>query len=223
MSTETTSADDSSNDQELRRNPAKRVFAAELNDADYQFKLSDDDRAPVWTALPTGERANRVMIAGTVTLTEEAGNGAMMRARINDGTDGGNFYVYGGEYNPNVESLIRQLDAPAYVAAIGKVNVYKPDDGDDALISVRPEQMVEIDKDQRREWIVDAAQATLRRVERFEERAGDEAAMTDEMEIAYEQYGDDVSEYRNAALSALRTVAGKADHDPDAPAADADE
>ncbi|WP_302083377.1 DNA-binding protein [Salinibaculum rarum] len=216
MSTDTTTTDDTDSTQDMRRNPSKRVFASELNDAVYQFKLSDDDRAPVWTALPTGESANRVFIAGTATLTEETGNGSMMRARINDGTDGGNFYVYGGEYNPNVESLIRQLETPAYVAAVGKINVYNRDDGD-AMVSVRPEQMVEISKEQRREWIVETAEATFLRADRFEERVGDEQAMTNDMEIAADEYGDTIEQYREAAREALRAVAGEEPSDAPTP------
>ena len=46
------------------REVARRVFAAEYNDASYTFKESDDERAPLYLLLPTGERANRVFVVG---------------------------------------------------------------------------------------------------------------------------------------------------------------
>jgi hypothetical protein len=49
------------------REVARRVFASEFNDAAYTFKESDDERAPVYLLLPTGERANRVFLVGTLT------------------------------------------------------------------------------------------------------------------------------------------------------------
>jgi RPA family protein len=55
------------------REVARRVFAREFNDAGYTFKESDDERAPVYSLLPTGERANRILAVGTLTETEDVG------------------------------------------------------------------------------------------------------------------------------------------------------
>lgn len=55
------------------REVARRVFAQEFNDAGYTFKESDDERAPVYLLLPTGESANRVFLVGTLTEKEDVG------------------------------------------------------------------------------------------------------------------------------------------------------
>ncbi|EMA47821.1 hypothetical protein C450_20921 [Halococcus salifodinae DSM 8989] len=47
------------------REVARRVFAREFNDATYMFKESDDELAPNYTLLPTGERANRLSLIPT--------------------------------------------------------------------------------------------------------------------------------------------------------------
>ena len=62
-----------SDSESVSREVAQRVFAGEFNDASYTFKESDDDRAPVYLLLPSGERANRVFIVGTLTETEDVG------------------------------------------------------------------------------------------------------------------------------------------------------
>jgi len=36
------------------REVARRVFASEFNDAEFTFKESDDERAPLYALLPTG-------------------------------------------------------------------------------------------------------------------------------------------------------------------------
>ncbi|MFB6177809.1 MAG: DNA-binding protein, partial [Halobaculum sp.] len=51
------------------REVARRVFAAEFNDGSHSFKESEDERAPLYLLLPTGERANRVFLVGTLTET----------------------------------------------------------------------------------------------------------------------------------------------------------
>jgi hypothetical protein len=60
--------------QAPKREVARRVFAREFNDANHTFKESEDDRAPVYVLLPTGARANRVFVVGTLTETEDIGD-----------------------------------------------------------------------------------------------------------------------------------------------------
>ena len=55
----------------FEREPARRVFAAELRECRYQFREGDDEKSPTFVLLPTGERCNRVFLVGT--LTENTG------------------------------------------------------------------------------------------------------------------------------------------------------
>ena len=180
------------------REVARRVFAAEFNDASYTFKESDDDRAPVYALLPTGERANRVFVVGTLTETEDVGTEEeYWRGRIVDPT--GTFFVYAGQYQPNAASALRETEPPAYVSVVGKPRTYETDDGS-VNVSLRPESITVVDAETRDRWVVETAQRTIDRLDRFGDEANEYARM------AREQYGENLDAYRDAALSALESL-----------------
>ena len=98
------------------REVAKRVFAGEFNDASYTFKESDDERAPVYLLLPTGERANRVFVVGTLMETEDVGSDSeYWQGQVID-PNGDRFYMYAGQYQPDAASMLRELEPPASVS-----------------------------------------------------------------------------------------------------------
>jgi RPA family protein len=187
-----------SESESVSREVAQRVFAGEFNDASYTFKESDDDRAPVYLLLPTGERANRVFIVGTLTETEDVGeDNEYWRGRIVDPT--GTFFVYAGQYQPDAASALREAEPPAYVAVVGKPRTYETDDGE-INVSVRPESITEVDAATRDRWVVETADRTLDRIESFDD-AGNEYAR-----MATEQYGDDVSRYTDTVIDGLESL-----------------
>ncbi|MFB6302344.1 MAG: RPA family protein [Haloferacaceae archaeon] len=194
------------------REVARRVFAREFNDASHTFKESDDERAPLYLLLPTGERANRVFLVGTLTETEDVGEDSeYWRGRIVDPT--GTFFVYAGQYQPEAASALRDLEPPAYVAVVGKPRTYETDDGT-VNVSVRPESITVVDAATRDRWVVETADRTLDRVSAFDD--GNEYAR-----MARERYDDDPDAYRAAALEALEGLEGGdelADADADVPA-----
>jgi hypothetical protein len=180
------------------REVARRVFATEFNDASYTFKESEDERAPVYLLLPTGERANRVFLVGTLTEKEDVGEDSeYWRGRIVDPS--GTFFVYAGQYQPEAASTLRELEPPAYVSVVGKPRTYETDDGT-VNVSVRPESITEVDAATRDRWVVETAERTLDRVAAFDEEGNEYARM------ARDQYGDDVGAYRRAAVSALESL-----------------
>jgi RPA family protein len=192
------SESESTTDGDVSREVAQRVFAGEFNDASYTFKESDDDRAPVYLLLPTGERANRVFIVGTLTETEDVGeDNEYWRGRIVDPT--GTFFVYAGQYQPDAASALREAEPPAYVAVVGKPRTYETDDGD-INVSVRPESITEVDAATRDRWVVEAADRTLDRIDAFDD-AGNEYAR-----MAGEQYGDDVSRHTQTVVDGLESL-----------------
>ena len=183
------------------REVARRVFASEFNDASYTFKESDDERAPVYLLLPTGERANRVFFVGTLTETEDVGeDNEYWRGRIVDPT--GTFFVYAGQYQPEATAALRDLEPPAYVAVVGKPRTYETDEGT-VNVSVRPESITEVDAATRDRWVVEAAQRTLERVRTFDDESNEYARM------ATEQYGDAIDEYERTAIAALESLDGE--------------
>jgi RPA family protein len=180
------------------REVARRVFAREFNDASDTFKESDDERAPLYLLLPTGARANRVHVVGTLTETEDVGEDSeYWRGRVVDPT--GTFYVYAGQYQPDAASYLRDAEPPEYVAVVGKPRTYETDDGE-VNVSVRPESITEVDAATRDRWVVETAERTLDRIEAFDGDANEYARM------AEERYDLPVAQYREMAVSALESL-----------------
>jgi len=201
------------------REVARRVFASEFNDAGYTFTESDDERAPVYALLPTGESSNRVFFVGTLTEKEDVGEDAeYWRGRIVDPT--GTFFVYAGQYQPEAASKLRDMEPPAYVAVVGKPRTYETDDGT-VRVSVRPESITEVDAATRDRWVAETATRTVERVAAFDDEGNEYARM------AREEYDTDPETYKAAALSALEDLddgagdelaADPAEQTPDSPA-----
>ncbi|MFT4885580.1 MAG: RPA family protein [Natronomonas sp.] len=179
------------------REVARRAFAAEFNDATYTFKESDDERAPVYSLLPTGERANRVFVVGTLTETEDVGEDSeYWRGRIVDPT--GTFFTYAGQYQPEAASALRDAETPAYVAVVGKPRTYETDEGD-VNVSLRPESITVVDAGTRDRWVVETAKRTLDRIETFD-GADEYDAMSET------QYDVDLGIYRDQVVKALEDL-----------------
>ncbi|MBB6647169.1 RPA family protein [Halobellus ruber] len=180
------------------REVARRVFADEFNDATFSFKESDDDRAPVYALLPTGEKVNRVFFVGTLTEKEDVGeDNEYWRGRIVDPT--GTFFVYAGQYQPEATSTLRDLEPPAYVAVVGKPRTYETDDGT-VNVSVRPESIQVVDAATRDRWVVETAERTIDRVSAFEDEGNEYGRM------AREEYDIPVERYVESTVSALESV-----------------
>ncbi|WP_306055483.1 RPA family protein [Natronococcus wangiae] len=197
---------------ELTREVARRVFASEFNDSTYTFKESDDERAPNYALLPTGDRANRVFIVGTLTETEDVGEDSeYWRGRVVDPT--GTFFVYAGQYQPEAASVLRDTEPPAYVAIVGKPRTFETDDGN-VNVSVRPESIAVVDEDTRDRWVVETAERTLDRIEAFEEweneqeapETGSTAPTNEYAQMARERYDSPVVNYRNDVIQALESL-----------------
>jgi len=204
------------------REVAQRTFATEFGDATYGFQKSDEERAPKYQLLPTGQRANRVFVIGTLTETENVGTESdYFQARVVDPT--GTFYVYAGQYQPDAMAFLDQIEPPAYVAVVGKPNTYETEDEDGEMqtyVSVQPESIRTVSAEERDRWVVETAAETLDRVSEFidQNRAasdGEGAVDTDvttaepsrwDAMRALEAYGSDLSEYHQATIEALESL-----------------
>jgi RPA family protein len=181
------------------REVARRTFAAEFNDASYTFKESDDERAPVYLLLPTGERANRVFVVGTLTEKEDVGEDSeYWRGRVVD-PNGDTFFVYAGQYQPDAAAMLRELEAPAYVAIAGKPRTFEMDDGT-VNVSLRPESITVVDESTRDRWVVETAERTLERLDAFDDETNRYAVM------AKEEYERPIGTYRDNAIRALESL-----------------
>ena len=181
------------------REVAQRVFAAEFNDATHTFRESDDDRAPVYALLPTGAKANRVFVVGTLTETEDVGSDdEYWQGRIVD-PNGGTFFTYAGQYQPEAAGMLRETEPPAFVALVGKPRTYETDEGN-VNVSLRPEHLTIVDESTRNRWVTETAKRTLERIDRFDDETNEYAQM------ARDQYGDSVEQYRQAVITAVESL-----------------
>ncbi|MGA2160623.1 MAG: nucleic acid-binding protein [Methanoregula sp.] len=150
-------------DGSFEREPARRVFASELRECRYQFKDGEDEKSPTFVLLPTGERSNRIFIVGTLTeKTRQGEQNIFYRGRVIDPT--GTFFIMAGSYQPEAMQQLAKIETPAFVAVIGKPNLYQKPDGS-YLASIRVEAITVVDKETRELWILDTAARTLDRVD----------------------------------------------------------
>jgi RPA family protein len=182
------------------RELAQRVFAAEFNEATHTFRESDDDRAPVYALLPTGAKANRVFVVGTLTETADVGDETeYWQGRIVGPT--GTFFTYAGQYQPEAAGTLREIEPPAFVALVGKPRTYETDEGN-INVSLRPEHLTVVDETTRNRWVTETATRTLERIRRFTDETNEYAQM------AHEQYGESVETYRQAVIRAVESLDG---------------
>ena len=180
----------------FERAPARRVFAAEVREARIHFREGTDEKSPAFVLLPTGERCNRVFLCGALTEKRRQGEqNAFYRARVVDPT--GTFFVMASSYQPDAMHQISRIEPPAFIAVTGKPNVYETPEGN-ALVSIRAESVTIVEKEVRDLWVLDAAEATLDRLERL---AG--PAPGGDAERALREYKTDPARYRGMVRDAL--------------------
>ena len=189
--------------QKFEREPAKRVFAAELRDASKIIKDENDEKSPSYVLLPTGERCNRVLIAGAITDKVKSGDqNVMYRAKVSDPT--GMFYINASSYQPEAMLQLAKIDTenPSFVIVVGKPNAYTTPDGR-VLISIRAEAVQVIDRETRAMWVVDTAKATLKRIEKM---FGDGWESIPDTKLARETYPQNADGWKQMVFDALSKI-----------------
>ncbi len=157
------------------RETAWRLFSSELNSATHEIK-GDDEKAPSYVVTQLGAMVNRVLVAGVLTEKENVGSDdePLWRGRVQD-VSSGNFYINIGRYQPEAAAAIADIEPPEYVAVIGKVRTYTTND-DRIFVSIRPERVIRIDDETRKTWMLEAAQATWKRLKMMKTAAAIENA-----------------------------------------------
>ena len=152
------------------RETAWRLFSSEFNGCRLEIKAAEE-KVPSYVVTPLGAKVNRVLIAGVLTEIEDRGTEEehMWTCRVQD--PAGYFYVNAGRFQPEASAAMASLSAPCYVAAVGKVRMYRRDDGSIAM-SVRPERIMQIDERTYMEWVLDAAKSTWNRLKNMKRACG---------------------------------------------------
>ncbi|MFT4921115.1 MAG: RPA family protein [Haloarculaceae archaeon] len=190
-------------DAVTQRQPAKRVFAQELNAATHSFTRSEDEgdeRAPKFTLLPSGEAANRVLVVGTLIETSDVGSDSeFWKGRVMAASEAVN--IYAGQYQAEAMDVLRSATTPAYVAVVGKIHHYETDYG--VNVSIQPEHISIIGGEVRDSWVAETIDATQQRLGAL---ASGEAVASDAVATVY---GEDVSDIEAAVEAAAEDLASE--------------
>lgn len=200
------------------RETAWRIFAGELNASSLE-KKGEDEKSVSYVITPLGTMVNRVLVCGVLTEKENIGTDdePMWKARVQDVT--GSYFLNVGRYQPEAAAAMANLDTPSFVAVVGKVRTYSPEEGR-VYVSLRPEKMMSIDGDTRNMWVLDAAESMWDRLLKLRKTVSNPDAdanaligmglTAQEAEgtiLAHEHYGDpDSSRYLSVLQSALRML-----------------
>jgi len=200
----------------ISREIAWRVFAGEFNASTLEIK-GEGERAPSYVITPLGAMINRVFIVGVLTDSDNIGTEEepLWRARISDPS--GIFYISAGQYQPEAAMAISEIEAPAFVAVVGKARTYSPEEGT-LYVSIRPESVRIVDESIRDYWVLDSCRSTLKRIAaisdalEMEEPSADELVklghnrrLADGVVQSIPHYdGIDLGMYRGMVVDALR-------------------
>ncbi|MGN0098263.1 MAG: RPA family protein [Candidatus Methanomethylophilaceae archaeon] len=144
------------------RETAWRVFATELGASSLEIRATEE-KSPSYVVSPLGAKINRVLVAGVLTEKENVGSEdePLWKGRIQDVS--GSFFINVGRYQPEASATMADIEVPCFVAAVGRVRTYTADN-QRVYVSVRPEHVVKIDEGTRREWLLETAKDTWRRL-----------------------------------------------------------
>ena len=201
------------------RELAWRVFAGEYNHTTLQLEPSQE-REPGYLVTPLGAKINRIFVVGVLTDIEklERNGNTHYRARVSDRT--GVFYIYAGQYDPKVIKILSDLEPPAYIAVIGKSRMYSPEEGV-TYVSIRPENIVVVDKNARDYWLLDTCKSIKTRLESFIEaqqmeppevdkliKLGFDSVVAQGVMESLQHYKQlDITYYRNMLVDVLKYLA----------------
>ncbi|MDD4162909.1 MAG: hypothetical protein PHW87_10585 [Methanothrix sp.] len=205
------------------REVAKRVFAEELKSSNYSFRDGEDQHqyAPQYLLTPTGAKCNRVFVVGVLTEKDDIGGDTeYWRGRVVDPT--GSILIYAGQYQPEAAQILANMEAPSFVAVVGKPNLYQTDDGN-IIISLRAESIQKVDEATRNQWIMDTARRTLERLEALKNarpvQESSDFATADNVPVsassstpaqdtdrALQHYHTDIEHFRQMVIRALSSL-----------------
>jgi len=197
------------------REVARRIFLEELKGSNYSFRDGEDQHqyAPQYLLTPTGAKCNRVFIVGTLTERDDIGGDTeYWRGRVVDPT--GSILIYAGQYQPEAAQILASIEPPAFVAVVGKPNLYQTEDGN-TIISVRAEAIQQVDESIRNQWILDTSRSTLERLAALKRTspassgfstADNAASPAMDTDRALQHYNTDIEQYKQMVIRALNSL-----------------
>ena len=214
---------------ESRRSPrqtAIRMLAQEYSDASLT-EMGTGEFDPSFVITKLGARVNRALVAGVIDRLErrDGDNGPSYSGHIRDPTGNHVFNIapFQEEMHPEAEELLARFESGDrfLMSLVGKARWFETEDGG-VFTSLRVEQLAIIDKERYSRWLVEAAEATLRRMKSYEDSVGLDANssslidggipvdIANGMAQARSHYPEfDLENYRVGVLQALSIASGR--------------
>ena len=208
------------------RQSAIRIFANEYRDASLPEEGSGE-YDPSFIITKIGAKINRALVCGVIDRVErrEGEHGPNYSGHIRDptGTHLFNVASFQPELHPDFEELMARYETGDrfLLALVGKARWFETEDGG-IFTSLRAEEFSIIDKECYTNWLVQTADATLRRIDAHSsslesdlnpaalEAAGVPSDLVDGLILARGHYGDFDSEaYQVGVLQALSIATGR--------------
>ncbi len=163
------------------RQSAIRMLAQEYSDASLtEMGIGEYDPSFVITKL--GARVNRALVAGVIDRMErrDGDSGPSYSGHIRDPTGNHVFNIapFQDEMHAEAEELLARFESGDrfLMALVGKSRWFETEDGG-VFTSLRVEQIAVIDKERYSRWLVEAAEATLRRIKAYDASSGVDSSL----------------------------------------------
>ena len=210
------------------RQSAVRIFAQEYSEASL-VEQGVGEYAPSFVVPKLGARVNRCLVGGVIDRLErrDADSGPYYSGQIRDPSGAHYFNVaaFQPELHPDVEELLARFESGDrfLLAMVGRARWSENEDGG-VFTSIRAEGFAVIEQDAYKSWLVEASDATLRRLSAYEASIGCElerSALSDagvpedlirglvSSRNHYQEF--DTEAYRVWVLKALSTASGRAE------------
>lgn len=150
----------------FKRSPVTKMLIAEAARTTCALPKAEGQYETQMYLSPTGRVVGKVVVVGTAVDKEDLAqdNGTpFWRVRIADPT--GSIGVTTGQYQPEATQAIAELQVPAFVAVVGKIHIYEPEEGN-KIVSIRPDSITVIDENTRDALILDASVSTARSIKK---------------------------------------------------------
>ncbi len=216
----------SNSGQRVRRQSAIRIFAQEFAEANLTER-GTGEYDPAFVITKLGVKVNRALVCGVIERLDrrEGDNGPSFSGTLRDPTGNHRFNVapFQTELQLDIEELHARFESGDrfLMALIGKSNWFEGDEGG-IFTSFRAEEFSVIDQETYLNWLIEASDATLRRLNSHERSL--EADLTPESLLAvnvprdliegtisarqhYQEF--DSETYKLGILKALSSALGK--------------
>ena len=210
----------------IARQSAVRLFAQEYRDASL-IEEGSGEYDPSFVITKIGAKISRALVCGVIDRMErrEGDSGPNYSGHVRDPTGSYLFNVasFQPELHPDFEELLARFESGDrfLLALVGKARWFETEDGG-MFTSLRAEEFTVIDRECYTNWLVETAEATLRRIDAHSasleadltpaalEAGGVPSDLVDGLILARGHYGDfDPEGYRVGVLQALSMATGR--------------